>query len=373
MNDNEYFDDADPLHDNDEYYQHETSHRHAQRKKRQRRDSSQQQTKNDTSYSYYTRSECSDAATSSITSTNNRLHHSGGNFLDLTVIGKKCVLHRNDDLAEQLDQGKHLIDLLEDHGQHQDHEDPYSSDKDELCSQQDNEVDNGGIHSSISPPGGSGKCNSTWTDIIHPFVNSTRTTTTTTSTSNSTNDSSRTIPMHHHLFMDRHDARTLLDDVSIHEGSVSSHKREANDLGLDHDLTHDEKQAIDIERFGDLKLEDEGIAKEKNRECTKTGGDEGTAIPGGSHKLDDKLESPTRTSTHINNSKTGDVYAGSAKEDGFELDEKERAMLPLGIAIVSTRTVDRREIRIICFSMKHYQYLISCPFSFSFSLSFQNY
>jgi len=367
MNDYEHFDDAHPLHDNDEYYQNETSHRHAQRKKRQRRDSSQQQQKNDASYSYYTRSTmaCSDAAatsTGSSSSANNRMNHPRGNFLDLTMIGKKCVLHRNDDLAEQLEQGKHLIDLLEHedhhmqpshHRQHQDdHEDPYSSDTDEFYSQQDNGVDNGGIHASSSPP--AGKCNSTWTDIIHPpFVNNTST-----RTSNSTNDCSRAILMHHHHFVDRHDARTLLDDVSIHEGSVSiySHKREANDndldLDLDHDLTYDEKQVIDIERFGDLKLEDEEIATrtEKYRECKKTGGDgdegTGTAIPGGSHKLDKKLESPTPTSStsiHIN-SKTNDVNAGSAKEDGFQLDENERAMLPLGIAIVST--VDRREIRI---------------------------
>ena len=344
MNDNEYFDDAHPLYDSDEYNQHESSHRHAQRKKRQRRDSSQSQqhTKNDDSYSYYTRSACSDAAASK--STNNRTHQSGGNVLDLTVIGKKCVLHRNDDLAEQLDQEKHLIDLLEDHQpshrQHEDNEDPYSSDMDEFYSQQDSGVDNGGIHASSSPPG---ECNSTWTDIIHPFVNSTLTGThTTTSTSYSTNGGSRTIPKHHHLFVDRYDARTLLDNVSIHEGSIYSHKREANDLGFDHDLTYDEKQVIDIERFGDLKLQDEDVANEKYRECPKAGGDEGTAIPGGSHKL----ESPTRASTHIDHSKTDDVDAGSAKEDGFELDEKERAMLPLGIAIVSTCTVDRREIRI---------------------------
>ena len=340
MNDNEYFDDAHPLHDSDGSYQHERSHCHAQRKKRQRRDSSQQQTKNDASYSYYTRSACSDTAASTSKSTNKRMHPSGGNggnVLDLTVIGKKCVLHRNDDLAEQLDQGKHLIDLLEDHQpshrQHGDNDDPYSSDMDDFYSQQESGVDNGGIHASNSPPG---ECNSTWTDIIHPFVNSA-------STSNSTNGGSRAIPNQHHLFVDRYDARTLLDDVSIHEGSVY-YKHEANDLGVDHDLTHDEKQVIDIERFGDLKLKDEDTADENYRECTKTGGDEdeGTTIPGGSHKLGHKLESPTRTSTHINSGRSDDVDA--TKEDGFKLDEKERAMLPFGISIVST--VDRCKMRI---------------------------
>lgn len=313
-NTTECHDNVHPLNDTDES-SHDMSNR--RRKKRQRNDISSHHNE-----SHYTRGYASsDKATPSETATNTR-QHPGGSILDLTIIGNRCVLHRNDDIAEQLDQGNHLIDLLlktnHDNG-HQSYprHEQYdgildSDDMDDVCNYQHDKVVHTGNDCAVG-------ClrEDVWEDIIHPSLEETG------SINYCSSKQSEDAPTRIHLLVDRHDARTLLDDALIYQGSLQIHGENCHNL--DHDLTNDEMKLIDIERFGDLPLEYEGS---EVADGNLNGGDEDKVFSGDFYNIDNSVKMPAFDDGI-------EIDTATSKKERFELEEKEQALLPVGMTIVS--------------------------------------
>jgi hypothetical protein len=118
------------------------------------------------------------------------------NKSDLFIFGTRCTIHRDDDLAEQLHEEKHLINYFERH------EDFETFEKDEVEEEQRSlqKID---ISVGKEP-----------------------------------------------LLMDRYDARTLLEDLFPFE-------RPQQNITEDDDMNEEERKQIQFERFGGLALEEE--------------------------------------------------------------------------------------------------------------------
>jgi len=135
--------------------------------------------------------------------------------LDLTVVGTMSTIHRDDDMAEQIHQGKHLIEYVHFDNQEAD------ADADE-SSFQNNEEEQYSLQTSQA-------------DVC---------------------------PKTEPLLLDRYDVRTLLEDLQIFEKPIhEKNKNTADDAddADDTDLNEEERRVIYLERYGDLKLEEESV------------------------------------------------------------------------------------------------------------------
>ena len=194
--------------------------------------------------------------------------------LDLTVVGRKCIIDRNEGLATQIDQGSHLIDYFEHYQQ-----DNYTTTND-------------------------GEEAGDWVDITHcekqhAGVDVSQMKPERTGIRSACDQGKKPV-----LLMDRYDARTLLEDLSEFESPRHIH----NGDDIDDCLTEEENRLIAIERFGDLT-----IAEDKEEQLNA--------------EVEEKDHRTESFTVNINN---------TSQESDFELSDNDKLNLPDGIKVVSS-------------------------------------
>ncbi len=149
--------------------------------------------------------------------------------VDLTVSGTKCILHRNDNAAKKIDDGKHMIDYYENSNE----------DASGVCTLVEHTIND-------------------WKDAAHAddedHHNSTG--------SESYIDEVSRRPV---LLMDRFDVRGLLENISDYEQGHSFTKKEPQYQDVDDDLSAKDRRSLEEERFCDffkvMQSEDEKLQK----------------------------------------------------------------------------------------------------------------
>jgi hypothetical protein len=228
-------------------------------------------------------------AYNSSNSSNNKLVQQQS--LNLQVVGRKCKLHRNDNLARQIEQGKHLIILhFNNNLQHNDGLATYFDKKDESvetvgananeCQERlvlgklsssssfsNDDTTSSRLDADANDNKDTLKCDNesnyddhvnAWIEIIHPPP-----------TKGEECPSSSTLHNHRKqvttstvnkpVFVDRYDARVLLPaDEYLYQQRHAQHDVSSNnnlhedDYSWDDDLSEEQGRLLNMERFGDL-------------------------------------------------------------------------------------------------------------------------
>lgn len=192
---------------------------------------------------------------------------------ELKLMGVKCPLHRNDSIAKQIEQGKHLMILHRGHSHHHD----------KNLGHWENEPPTDGINgvsggeypqSSFSledatSMGGNrdyyDEGNDTWEDIVHPLSDSTSTDVFVKESSSAETTKKKKNVDDTIIYVDRYDVRTLLsDDFDIHQddAAIIDSSNNETDYPWDDDLTVEQRQILAMDRFGDLSMSTEESSNE---------------------------------------------------------------------------------------------------------------
>lgn len=282
---------------------------------------------------------------------------SSSSSFELAVVGKACRIYQDDEMAHKLDQGQHLINYFEDRlvikNKYDEDSDDNEEENDDGCYfvhyEQDTntKLSRNGTSHDEKDDSNEGRGMDLCQDDSHRKQMMIKESKVFSSAGGNRNKNKKKkdelTPV---LFIDRYDVRALLDDYESFRGPSLSFRRQNAMLTLTNTRSNckveeqdeEDEHMLNFERYGQLPeyktvfLDGENEVSGSNKigetsQRKRSGHNEGL----GSTAISESTEDAETSATEQNREKKDEVK----EEEIFELNEKEKRMLPDGVITVS--------------------------------------